>query len=209
MVGRVDNPSDESGLIRAAMRGDLQAFNTLVLRYQDAAYTLAYRLMGDRAIAADMAQESMITAYQRLKTFRGERFRPWLMRIVTNRCYDEMRRKKRRPTLSITPDAEDEDLPLPDDAPAPEAAAEQRELQRAIQQCIDNLNPEQRTALVLCDVDGMAYQDIADSLGTQIGTIKSRLSRARTSVRDCLKGVRELLPTAYRLIIEDDDDRAS
>ena len=68
---------------------------------------------------------------------------------------------------------------------------------------------EQKTALVLCDIDGMAYQDIADSLGTQIGTIKSRLSRARSSVRDCLKGARELLPTAYRLIIEDDDDRAS
>lgn len=206
MVGKPDN---DAIYVRAALYGDLNAFNMLILRYQDAAYTLAYRLMGDRAAASDACQEAMITAYQRLNTLRGENFRAWLLRIVTNRCYDELRRQRRRPLVSISPDSSDEDLPIPDSGLSPEAAVQQRELEQAIQQCIDSLSPDQRMALVLCDVQGLEYQDIAEALNTQIGTVKSRISRARAGVRNCLKGVRELLPTAYRQIIENDDDRTS
>lgn len=203
----VGTPADEASLIRAALRGSIDAFNALVLNHQDAAYTLAYRLLGDSAAAADAAQEAMISAYQQLRSFRGENYRAWLMRIVANRCYDELRRQRRRPTQSISPAANEEDLPIPDHQPQPEEAAQQRELERAIQRCIEGLNPEQRLALVMCDIEGMAYQEIADSLNMQIGTVKSRLSRARAGVRNCLKGVRELLPSAYRLIIDEDDDR--
>ncbi|MBL8130740.1 MAG: sigma-70 family RNA polymerase sigma factor [Anaerolineae bacterium] len=205
MVGKTD---DEAQTVRAAQRGDVDAFNVLVLRYQDAAFSLAFRLLSDRATAADVAQEAMIAAFQQLRGFRGENFRAWLLRIVTNRCYDELRRQRRRPTVSLSPDPGEEDLPIPDEALSPEESAQQRELQRAIQRCIDALNPDQRVALVLCDVEGLEYHDIAQSVGAQIGTVKSRISRARSSVRDCLRKFRELLPASYRLII-DDEDRTS
>jgi RNA polymerase sigma-70 factor (ECF subfamily) len=197
----VGNPEDEQALIRLARRGDLDAFNALVLRFQDSAYTLAFRIMGDPHSAADAAQEAFITAYRRLNTYRGGSFRAWVLRITTNQCYDEMRRRQRRPAVSVE-DMGDEPA-LPDDADTPEEVVQQRELNRAIQECIGALNPDQRVVLVLCDVEGLDYQAIADQLGAQIGTVKSRLSRARASVRDCLQGVRDLLPSAYRLISDD------
>jgi len=197
----VGNPEDEQVLIRRATRGDLDVFNTLILRYQDSAYTLAFRIMGDPHTAADAAQEAMITAYRRLNTYRGGSFRAWLLRITTNQCYDELRRRQRRPAASI--DDMGDDPPLSDEADTPEEAVQQRELRRAIQQCINALNADQRVVLVLCDLEGLDYQTIAESVGTQIGTVKSRLSRARASIRDCLQGVRELLPPAYRLISDD------
>ncbi len=200
----VGNPEDEQALIRLARRGDLDAFNALILRYQDSAYTLAYRIMGDPHSAADAAQEAFIIAYRRLNTYRGGSFRAWLMRITTNQCYDELRRRQRRPVVSV--DELGDDPPIPDDADTPEEVAQQRELQRAIQDCISALNPDQRVVLVLCDVEGLDYQAIADQVGAQIGTVKSRLSRARAAVRDCLQGARELLPSAYRLISDEPND---
>ncbi|MEO8396606.1 MAG: sigma-70 family RNA polymerase sigma factor [Chloroflexota bacterium] len=197
----VGNPEDEQALIRRATRGDLDAFNALVLRYQDSAYTLAYRIMGDPHSAADAAQDAMITAYRRLNTFRGGSFRAWLLRITTNQCYDELRRRQRRPAASID-DMGDEPA-LPDGADTPEEVVQQRELQRAMQNCINALNADQRVVLVLCDLEGLDYQAIAENIGAQIGTVKSRLSRARASIRDCLQGVRELLPPAYRLISDE------
>jgi RNA polymerase sigma-70 factor (ECF subfamily) len=197
----VGNPEDEQALIRRAIRGDLDAFNVLILRYQDSAYTLAYRIMGDPHSAADAAQEAMITAYRRLNTFRGGSFRAWLLRITTNQCYDELRRRQRRPSASID-DMGDEPA-LPDDSDTPEEIVQQRELQGAMQNCINALNADQRIVLVLSDVEGLEYQAIAESVGAQIGTVKSRLSRARASIRDCLQGVRELLPPAYRLISDE------
>jgi len=195
-------PDDESALITRAKRGSVDAFNTLVLRYQDAAFTVAYRLMGDSAGAADTAQDAMIVAYRKLNTFRGGNFRAWLLRIVTNRCYDELRRTQRRPTVSLSGSADDdapEPLELPDPDSTPEEQALANELQRAIQDCISALNADQRLVLVLCDIEGMSYEEIAAQSGNQLGTVKSRLSRARASVRDCLQGVRELLPPQFRL----------
>ena len=200
----VDLPEDEQVLIRNARRGDLDAFNALVLRYQDSAYTLAFRIMGDPHSAADAAQEAIISAYRRLSTYRGGSFRAWLLRITTNQCYDELRRRQRRPAVSV--DDMGDDPPLPDDADTPEEAVQQRELQRAIQECINALNVDQRIVLVLCDVEGLEYQAIAEHVGAQIGTVKSRLSRARAAVRDCLQAVRELLPPAYRLISDEHYD---
>jgi RNA polymerase sigma factor (sigma-70 family) len=206
MVG--NSEFEEQALIRRALRGDLDAFNALILRYQDSAYTLAYRIMGDSHAASDALQEAFIIAYRRLGTYRGGSFRAWLMRITTNQCYDELRRVRRRPNVSVEAMGEEtgDDPAIPDDADTPEEAVEQRELQQAIQQCIGGLNADQRVVLVMCDIDGLDYQAIADTVGTQIGTVKSRLSRARASVRDCLQAVRELLPPAYRLISNEDDD---
>ena len=197
----VGNPEDEQALIRQAQRGDIDAFNALVLRYQDSTYTLAYRIMGEQESAADAAQEAFIIAYRRLNTYRGGSFRAWLLRITTNQCYDELRRLKRRPAVSV--EEMGDEPAIPDNADTPEEIVQQRELQRAIQSCISALNADQRVVLVLCDVEGMDYGAIAEQVGAQIGTVKSRLSRARAAVRDCLQGVRELLPPAYRLISDE------
>jgi RNA polymerase sigma-70 factor (ECF subfamily) len=209
-MGSPANPHDnEAQLIRQAQRGDLDAFNTLVLHYQDRAYTVAYRIMNDSASAADAAQESFITAFRRLDTYRGGSFRAWLLRIVTNTCYDELRRRKRRPATSIDdlPGAElDDGPPLPDNSPTPEQMVQQSELNRAIQDCIDSLGEAQRIILVLSDIEELSYQEVAEMAGVKVGTVKSRLSRARVSVRDCLQTFQELLPAAFRLNTTDTVD---
>jgi RNA polymerase sigma-70 factor, ECF subfamily len=193
---------DESTLIQRARRGNLEAFNALVLQYQDSVFNVAYRIMGEPQSAADAAQEAFIVAFRRLDTFRGGSFKSWILRIATNQCYDELRRLKRRPATSVEdmgdPDS-DETPDLPDDSETPEQIVQQRELQRAIVQCVQALGADQRAVLVLSDIEGLNYQEIADSVGTTLGTVKSRLSRARASVRDCLQAVQELLPSAYRL----------
>lgn len=197
-----NSPPEDSALVRAAQRGNLDAFNDLILTYQDSAYTLAYRLLGDADMAADAAQEAVITAYQKLDTFRGGSFRAWLLRITANRCYDELRRLKRRPATSIEdmPGADmDDGAPLPDPSPTPETLVEEDDLQRAVQNCINALGAEQRLVLVLSDVENLPYDAIAAQMGTELGTVKSRLSRARANVRACLQASRELLPAQFRL----------
>lgn len=198
--------ADELALIQQARRGKLDAFNTLVLRYQDSVYNLAYRILGETQSAADAAQEAFITAYRRLDTFRGGSFRAWLLRITTNQCYDELRRLKRRPATSMEDlgDPNSDDGPnLPDGSDTPEEVVQQRELNRAIQQCIDALGDDQRAVLVLSDIEGLDYQEIADAVSANLGTVKSRLSRARAAVRDCLRSVEELLPSAFRLMTDE------
>ena len=204
----VSIPDEEQTLISSARRGELDSFNALVLRYQDAAFTVAYRIMGDPASAADMAQDAFITAYRRLNTYRGGSFRSWLMRIVTNRCFAELRPRKRQPALTMTDLTPDDahEPPIADDADTPEEIVQTHELQRALQQCINRLNPDQRVVLILSDVEGMEYAQIAQEVGAQLGTVKSRLSRARAAVRACLSAVRELLPAAYRLISDTDEE---
>jgi RNA polymerase sigma-70 factor (ECF subfamily) len=204
----VSNPQDEQRFIKRAQGGSIEAFNALVLFYQDSAYTVAYRIMGDSESAADAAQEAFISAYRRIDTYRGGNFRAWVMRIVTNVCYDELRRRKRRPATSLEelPGAEyDDGPPIPDAAPSPEQVAQQDELNSAIHNCIQALGESQRTVLVMSDIDGMSYQEIADVVGANLGTVKSRLSRARLSIRDCLQAVEELLPSIYRLNKRDNE----
>ncbi len=193
----------ESHLIQAARRGDVGAFNELVLCYQDAVFTVAYRILGQQDAAADAAQEAFIAAFQKLHQFRGEHFKPWLMRIVTNACYDELRRQRRRPVTSLDDLHETQSaggLALHSHLENPELYAQQTELHAAIQRCLDALPHDQRVVAVLSDVEEYAYQDIAAITGWPVGTVKSRLSRARGRLRDCLRAVRELLPAEYRLM---------
>jgi RNA polymerase sigma-70 factor (ECF subfamily) len=191
----------EANWIQAARGGDLDAFNRLVLAYQDRVYSLAYRIMGDSAAAADSAQEAFINAWRRLETYRGGAFQSWLLRITANTCYDALRYSKRRPATGL------DDLPGADtdDGPAlvaadltPEQSLQQRELAQAIQQCINALQPDQRLVLVMCDVQEMSYQEVVETAGVNLGTVKSRLSRARAAVRQCLGAVAELLPAEWR-----------
>ncbi|WP_119073072.1 sigma-70 family RNA polymerase sigma factor [Aggregatilinea lenta] len=197
---------DEQSLIQAALRGDVESFNTLVLAYQDMAYSVAYRVMGERDAAADAAQDAFISAFKKLDQFRGDQFKAWLMRIVTNACYDELRRRKRRPAASLDTlqdEAPQAELGLVDDAETPEQRLQRAELNQAIQDCLTGLPTDQRVVAVLADVEGYAYQEIADITNSSLGTVKSRLSRARTRLRDCLQGAQELLPAKYRLINEE------
>jgi len=192
---------DETALIRAAQKGNIASFNRLVLNYQALAYNVAYRILGDSEAASDATQDAFLKAYKALAQFRGGSFKAWLMRIVTNVCYDQLRQRQRRPTDSL-----DDLLTDPDHAPVlinghegPEAHALREELNRAIQACIGTLPADQRITLVLSDVQGMNYQEIADVMGISIGTVKSRLSRGRARLRDALLVHKELLPHAYRL----------
>ncbi len=193
---------DEAYLIQQAKDGDVYAYNTLVLHYQDSVYNVAYRVMGEPAAAADATQEAFISAYKALRRFRGGNFKAWLMRIVTNACYDELRRRKRRPQSSldeIVDEFESSPLLISENSPGPEEHWQQRELVEAIQHCLDDLPDDQRTAAVLCDVEGYDYNEIADIMSTSLGTVKSRISRARAKLRDCLQSMAELLPVEYRL----------
>src|SRR5690554_3704738 len=187
---------DESKLIAQAQEGDLTAYNTLVLHYQDIVYNIAYRIMKDPASADDAAQEAFISAYKAIRSFRGGSFKSWLLRIVTNTCYDELRRRKRRPQTSLD-EITDENPSvgfMADDGVGPEDHQEQVELVDAVKRCMDELPDEQRVAAVLCDVEGRDYQEIAEIMSVSLGTVKSRISRARSKLRDCLQGYRELLP---------------
>lgn len=195
---------DETALIQAAQNGDLDSFNRLVLAYQDMVYTQAYRMIGETATAADAAQEAFISAFHHIRSFRGGSFRAWLLRIVTNACYDELRRRKRRPTVSLEPlDEAGEEIESPywmeDPSETPEAHQDRAELNQAIQHCLDALPPDFRSAVILVDVQGMDYEEASSAIGKPLGTIKSRLARARLRLRDCLQGVLELLPAVYRL----------
>ena len=195
---------DEAVLIRAAQRGDLDSFNRLVLAYQDSLYNAAYRILGDSDSAADAVQEAFLSAFRKIRSYRGGSFRAWLFRILTNACYDELRRRKRRSLVSLEPlNAENEEMDTPrwlaDDAPSPEARAEMAELDSAIQQCLDALPPDFRSVVVLVDIQGLDYKEAALALRKALGTIKSRLARARRRLQECLQQFRELLPAAFRL----------
>jgi RNA polymerase sigma-70 factor (ECF subfamily) len=199
---------DEAYLIQAARKGDVEAFNRLVLAYQDMLYTQAYRMLGEREAAEDATQEAFISAYRNINSYRGGSFRAWLLRIVTNACYDELRRRKRRPSQPLEPlDEDEEEIESPgwlaDPGDSPEQAAVRLELERAIQHCLDELPDEFRLMVVMVDVQGFDYTEAAQATGHPIGTVKSRLSRARLRLRDCLKGFWELLPAAFRLVNED------
>jgi RNA polymerase sigma-70 factor (ECF subfamily) len=190
---------DELALIKEAQRGNVESFNTLVLHYQVSVFNLAYRLIGETDAAADATQEAFISAYGHLSQFRGGNFKSWLMRIVTNSCYDELRRRKRRPSMSLD-DSDNESVErLISPAESPEALVQRAALNQAIQDCLNDLPDEQRLVTVLCDVQGYDYQEISQIVSVSLGTVKSRISRARQRLRDCLQGVAELLPESYRL----------
>jgi RNA polymerase sigma-70 factor, ECF subfamily len=190
---------DELALIHEAQRGNVNSFNTLVLHYQVSAFNLAYRLTGEPDAAADATQEAFISAYHHLQQFRGGSFKSWLMRIVTNACYDELRRRKRRPALSLDDLEDHAELHLDGKGESLESMSQRSALNRAIQDCLDGLPDEQRVVVVLCDVQGYDYQEIAGIAQVSLGTVKSRISRARQRLRDCLQGAGELLPESYRL----------
>jgi len=198
---------DEITLIQNAKNGDLEAFNRLILAYQEMVYNQAYRVMGEADAAEDATQEAFISAYRKIHTYRGGSFKAWLLRIVTNACYDELRRRKRRPVVALEPtDGYDNEIESPhwlaDPGESPEDFTLRSELSLAIQRCLDTLSDDFRTVVVLVDIQGMDYSEAAEIMGTPLGTIKSRLARARRGMRNCLQKLGELLPPAFRFASE-------
>jgi RNA polymerase sigma factor (sigma-70 family) len=184
--------TNEATLVRSARAGDLEAFNALVLMHQDRAYQLAYRILGESAAAADATQEAFLLAYRHIHKFHTGSFFAWLYRIVTNVCYDVIRYQKRRPAVPFTHlDHDDRDFDLPAHEDGPEALVQRRELAALLQQHIAALPADQRMVLVLSDVHGLSDKEIAGIMRSNIGTVKSRLSRARAKMRRSLCGAQE------------------
>jgi len=182
----------EQARIQRAQCGDLAAFNELVMEYQDAVYRQAFWILREPEAAEDAAQEVFLTAYRKLDLFHGGPFRPWLLRITTNLCVDQLRKQKRRPTrpLELFDDYEDEiESPswLADPLDTPEQAAERSESKKYLMKCIQQLSPEYRAAVVLIDLQEMDYREAARVLNAPIGTVKSRLCRARVQLRKVLQ----------------------
>ena len=191
------DPEDAELALRS-QDGDLTAFNTIVQRYQSQVLNLAARMLGNRARAEDVAQETFISAYRAIAKFRGGNLRSWLLKIAANASRDALRGSIRRPEESL-----DESLTNPSFQPAspdesPEDHALRSELNAQIQQAILSLSADHRAVLVLVDVQGFSYEDATEATGASVGTVKSRLSRARGRVRDLLMEHRELLPARFR-----------
>ena len=175
---------EEAKIIRAVVDGNANAFEDLVLEYQKQVYHIALKMTGNEEDAFDLSQETFLKAYRTLPTFRGEAgFGSWLYRMTANLCIDFLRRKKRRGAEQIISlDAEEEDRrppELPDMRYEPQSALEKKELREKVQAGLQRLPHEQRLILVLRDVEGFSYQEIADALKMELGTVKSRIYRAR------------------------------
>lgn len=192
------------GLVAAARRGDVAAFNALVQQHQRQVYNLCYRTLGNAEDAADATQEAFFRAYRGIGSFRGEPdgFRGWLLRIAVNACYDDLRRHKRRPTASLDEPLPGTELPSGEGLPDPQAGPEQRalaaETSRSIEAALARLSVEQRLAVVLCDVQGLSYEEAARAMGVELGTVRSRLSRGRAALRESLAATGELPATVRR-----------
>jgi RNA polymerase sigma-70 factor (ECF subfamily) len=197
-------PASEKALIKAAQRGDLEAFNLLILRYQNLLFGIALRLLNDEDAAADAVQEALISAFRRFHTFRGDSLKSWLARVVVNACYDELRRKRRQHSVPLDQfNADGDEIEtsywLVDHQADPEVQFEWSELESAIQKSLDKLPSVYRLMLVLVDIEGMSYEEAAMAAGVPVGTVKSRLARARVQVQKSLQSVGELLPASYRM----------
>jgi len=188
-------------LVRRAQLGELPAFNSIVLRYQDAVYSLVLRMLSQREAAEDVTQEAFVSAWRHIGTFRGGSFRSWLFTIAANRARDELRKGGRRPTTSLDAARDDPnraDLDPPDDGPSPEGAVEQAEMRAALESALAELPDDWREVIVLSDIHGMDYAEIAGATGVALGTVKSRLSRARSRLREVVLASRELTDAAQR-----------
>jgi RNA polymerase sigma-70 factor (ECF subfamily) len=185
-------------LLDRARAGDLLAFNALVEEHQGIVFNVCLRMLGSRQAAEDAAQDAFISAWRNLSSLRGELFRPWLLRIAANACRDELRRRARRPSASLE-GAFEEGMPEPTDPdPAPEASLLGAELRGNIEEALLQLPEDQRLAVVLCDIQGLEYEEIAAAMRANIGTVKSRLSRGRAKMRRILLSRPELLPDHFR-----------
>ena len=177
---------EEGALIERVLAGDAESFESLVLEHQTNVYRLALRLTGNEADAADAAQDAFLKAYTSLATFRGEsRFSVWLYRLTNNVCIDLLRRRRDAVPLQTEDDEGSEtELPLPDERWDPEALAQRAEDVRAVRAAMAALPADCREILTLREIGGLSYEELAASLGLELGTVRSRLNRARKKLAD-------------------------
>ena len=195
-----DMELDDAKLVARSQDGDLAAFNGIVERYQTQVYNVAARILGNRTSAEDVAQETFVSAYKAIGRFRGGSLRAWLLRIASNLSIDNLRASRRRPEASLDEALLSSGFQPVSREESPEQRVLANELAGEIQRAILSIPDDQRTVLVLIDVQGMSYEETADSTGVSVGTVKSRLNRARRRVRDHLRQHRELLPERFRHI---------
>lgn len=185
-MDRAAENARDLALVTATLRGELEAFNQLVVLYQDYLYAMTVRVVRDPDISEDAVQEAFFSAYRNLERFSGPSFRAWLTRISINAARDMLRKRKRRPSEPY-PEWEDDSWQPP--APAserPEAILDAQHQRTAIARCMEGISDDQRTAIVLFDVQGYGYPEIAAITDVSVGTVKSRIHRGRLALRDCL-----------------------
>jgi RNA polymerase sigma-70 factor (ECF subfamily) len=190
---------DEQRLIQQTRDGDYSAFNRLVAEHQNAVFAVVLRMVRNRASAEDITQDAFISAFRKISSYRGGIFRAWLFRIAKNAALDHLRKIARRPETSIDEDIVHFSETVQDDSADPLADALNAELARLIEHCMSDLSEDHRFAMVMIDVEGYQYDEAAESIGVSIGTVKSRLNRARARMRDCVQQQPELLPASMRL----------
>lgn len=195
----------ESELIKKCQQGDVEAFEKLILSYQKKVYTIAYRYMGRREEAEDLAQEAFIKVYRSLKTFRGDSsFSTWLYHVVTNVCRDALRKNSRKLEedsldCAVTTEKGEIRREIVDWSMSPALLYEQKELGEFLQSLIDQLSPEYKAVIVMREIQDMSYDEIAQAMDCSLGTVKSRLSRARKTLRDMIESSMEQRSEKHRL----------
>lgn len=193
---------EEARLLQLASQGDLGAFNELVLKYQNLVFSHAYGLLENYDAADDITQDAFILAFRKMYQFRGGSLRAWLLKIVTNLCYDEMRTWKRAPLQHLEPINEDGDINespywIKDLNLLPEESIEIRELRVGIERGLSTLPINFRIAITLVDIQELSYEEAALIMGTSIGTLKSRLARGRLMLRNALMKIYRANGLAY------------
>ena len=189
---------DDKHILARARRGELDALEELVRQYEKRVYAVALRSSGSPEDAADITQEVFLRAWRSIESFRGDSgFSTWLFRITMNLCVDHARHKNAQPqTQPLVVGEEDAERPIPDTAPTPEEHLENSELGRELAAALDEVSEEHRRIVLLRDVSGLSYTEIAEVLEISEGTVKSRLSRARIALRTILLRRGNLLPSA-------------
>ena len=202
MAANMGGTLDESELVERSRQGDREAFNSIVAAYQDQVYNVCLRMLGSQQAAEDVTQEAFFSAFRNLGRMRGPTVRAWLLRIAANACIDEIRRRRRQPQLSLDAPSQDggsgRQLEVPDPAAGPEQMALRFELREALRSELLLLPEDQRLAVVLCDVEGLSYEEIAAAMGTSLGTVKSRISRGRARLREAVRARGELFDDYVR-----------
>ncbi len=183
----------DRALVERAIAGDLDAFNEIVVLYQDYLFALVVRVVNDRDSAADAVQEAFFSCYRNLSRFRGDSFRSWLTRIALNAATDVLRYRKRRPADPYPEWEDDSWQPPAGDEASPERQAMRNNTSRMLAAALAQVTNDQRTAILLYDVEGFDYQEIADMTGVSLGTVKSRIHRGRLALRELLASDMELL----------------
>lgn len=181
----------EQQLIIDARKGDVAAFEALIGEHQKRIFSIAFRMAGNPEDAADMAQEVLIKIFKNLGKFQGNsKFSTWVYRVATNTCLDELKKLRRHTAYSLDQELETEEgsvaAELADEAPTPEESAERRDLQRAVSEAIGMLSEDHKKAILLRDMQGFSYEEIANILQCSVGTVKSRINRARAQLKKIL-----------------------